>query len=287
MQNEKQFSDVSIQLLSASVFRACPDTPNSESVKNQYHYRLMLMYQGEATLVCDGTETAFPHNSILFLPPNCPYRILNTHGNFTLLNLWFTFFPEENADRIPCETQNEKDFSQQNCAPRYHFTDAPSLNRAFLWMPGKYTAASFLKIYNELSGAKPFYLQRASAELFLFLCDTVRMQKSVSEPQEDQSASEKRLASILHYIHTHITDKLDCAELSERFHCHPNHLNRLIKAETGSSVKQYILSEKLKYAHRLRAETTMTMSEIAQYLGFFDYSHFAKYYKKSLEEDQN
>ena len=34
MQNEKQFSDVSIQVLSASIFRACRETPNSESEKN-------------------------------------------------------------------------------------------------------------------------------------------------------------------------------------------------------------------------------------------------------------
>ncbi len=280
---EAKFAEASLQMLSASVFRSCSATPNSEEEKNQYHYRLLFMYQGAATLLCDGSKTEFTHNSILFLPPNCPYQILNTHGNFTLLNLWFSFFPQESNQNSPCETQPEREFDPSLCAPRYIFTDAPSFNRAFLWLPGKYTAAAFLKIYNELSECRSFYQKRAAAELYLFLCDTLRTKES-QEDQDEESPADKRIGAILNYIHNHITQKLDCSELADRFGCHPNHFNRMIKKATGNSAKQYILSEKMRYARRLRAETSMTLGEIAEYLGFFDYSHFSKCYKKHLEE---
>ncbi len=281
---EANFSNASLQMLSASIFRAGKATPNSEGEKNQYHYRLLLMYQGAATLVCDGSQTEFAHNSILFLPPDCPYQILNTHGNFTLLSIWFSFFPKEVNQGSPCETQMGREFDPTRCAPRYQFTDAPAFNRAFLWLPGKYTAASFLKIYNELSEGRSFYQARAAAELYLFLCDTLRM-KEAQESQEEESDADKRAGAILNYIHNHIAEKLDCSDLAQRFGCHPNHFNRIVKKATGSSAKQYILSEKMRYARTLRAETSMTLSEIAEYLGFFDYSHFSKCYKKSLEEN--
>ncbi len=272
MMTECNFADTAPHIHAISVFCAQSDTKNSEKEKNQYQYRLMLLHQGEAIFSCMGSKTALKQNSILFLPPDCPYSMKATTDTFSLLSVWFSF--DGGTTDAPYETVAQSAFSKE-MAHRLSFSDADAFNRAFLWMPSAYSAKSILKIWQEYNQQDDVAKSRADALLFLFLSDTLR-----SLPSQKEKETVLQVKEILSYIQAHLCDKTDCADIAEHFHCHPNHLNRLIKQETGESAKQYILQEKMRYARSLLAETDLSPSEVAQRLGFFDYSHFSKCYKK-------
>ena len=66
-------------ILRATKFRSTINTPNSEDIKNQYFYRIMIFTQGSATVVTNFFTNVCKKNDALYLLSDTPYKILNTH----------------------------------------------------------------------------------------------------------------------------------------------------------------------------------------------------------------
>ncbi len=58
------------------------------------------------------------------------------------------------------------------------------------------------------------------------------------------------------------------------------HFNRLFKAETGSSALNYVTQYRIHHASRLLRESSLTITEIAESLGFCDVYFFSRQFKK-------
>jgi AraC family transcriptional regulator of arabinose operon len=58
------------------------------------------------------------------------------------------------------------------------------------------------------------------------------------------------------------------------------HFNRLFKAETGSSALNYVTRYRIHHASRLIMESSLTITEIAENLGFCDVYFFSRQFKK-------
>ncbi|MEO1712452.1 MAG: helix-turn-helix transcriptional regulator, partial [Bacteroidota bacterium] len=61
-----------------------------------------------------------------------------------------------------------------------------------------------------------------------------------------------------------------------------NYLNEVVKAETGSSAKDFIKNRLALEAKRLAATTKWSMKDIATSLGFEDIAHFSRFFKKQV-----
>lgn len=98
-------------ILRASKFCSTVKTPNSEAVKNQYFYRIMLFTQGSATAVTSTFTNVCKKNDVLYLLPDTPYQILNTHGQFEVLNIYFEYVHDlyTNNDES-CKTLYQTEF---------------------------------------------------------------------------------------------------------------------------------------------------------------------------------
>ncbi len=273
------FANTDLCVRAISTFCANGDIKNSEQEKNQYQYRLLLVQKGDADLSCMGTRAHLKQNSILLLPPNCPYRITGVHEELVLLSLWFSFGKEE--ANAPYETILQRDFDASRANKRLSFAESDAFDHVFLWLPSAYSAKTILKIAQEFDTQKDaFSSRRASAQLWLFLSDTLRTLQEQKEADKEKSL---QVEEILAYMRAHVCDKIDCTDIASHFECHPNHLNRLIKQKTGESAKQYLLREKMRFARALLNESELSGAQVAQKLGFFDYSHFSKCYKKYSE----
>jgi YesN/AraC family two-component response regulator len=273
------FANTELRVCAISTFCANDGIKNSEQEKNQYHYRLLLVQKGDAHLSCMGTRAHLKQNSILLLPPDCPYRITDVENELVLLSLWFSVEKDEND--APYETVLQRDFDPARASARLSFTESDAFDHVFLWLPSSYSAKTILKIAQEFDSQKDaFSPHRASKQLWLFLSDTLRTLQERKEADKEKSL---QVEQILSYIRAHLCDKIDCADIALHFDCHPNHLNRLIKQKTGESAKQYLLREKMRFARLLLNESDLSGAQVAQKLGFFDYSHFSKCYKKYSE----
>lgn len=82
------------------------------------------------------------------------------------------------------------------------------------------------------------------------------------------------------YINEHVEDKLIVNNLAQQYHFSEKHFRHLFTKVVGISPKKYIESVKLEHAYGLLKTTTLSLSEIAEKLGFSNARHFVTYFKK-------
>ena len=70
-------------------------------------------------------------------------------------------------------------------------------------------------------------------------------------------------------------------DYADRQHLTANHLNDVIKSETGTSAKEFIQNRLVLEAKRLALYSELNAKEIAYQLGYDDVAHFSKFFKKS------
>lgn len=101
--------------------------------------------------------------------------------------------------------------------------------------------------------------------------------------EEDRrpSPSESIVEEAKRYIAIMIDQDELCREsVAGHVNLNPDYLSRLFKKETGLSVSDYIMAERIAMARRLLTETSIPVSAVAASVGHFHFSHFSKIFKK-------
>lgn len=102
-------------------------------------------------------------------------------------------------------------------------------------------------------------------------------QRSAEENASAAGIAEEVCAVIL----KNLEDKeLSVDGLAEQFHFHPVYLNRAFKKETGVSVSQYIINERMKRAALLLEEGHFGANEVAEKVGYAHYTNFYNMFRK-------
>lgn len=83
------------------------------------------------------------------------------------------------------------------------------------------------------------------------------------------------------YIREHINEQLDRTSLSAIVYLNPDYLSHIFKKETGVSLSNYIISERIAESKRLLSQTNMSIRDIAISCGFENISYFSKQFKKA------
>ncbi|QEM06112.1 AraC family transcriptional regulator [Mucilaginibacter rubeus] len=85
------------------------------------------------------------------------------------------------------------------------------------------------------------------------------------------------------YVQQHIYDKdrLKIEMLAKAFHKTPDHLNRNFKQQTGYTLKAYINQYRLNLIESRLRYSSLTVSEIADEMGFTDESHLNKMFRNN------
>lgn len=82
------------------------------------------------------------------------------------------------------------------------------------------------------------------------------------------------------YIASHLDRDLTREELAAHVYLNPAYLSRLFRKETGMVLTDYLLHEKMRLASDLLVGTERTISEIADSLGYGNFSYFARLFRK-------
>ena len=102
---------------------------------------------------------------------------------------------------------------------------------------------------------------------------------AVPVPASDQKAV---VDKVRRYIGEHLENELRRDELAEYVHLNPDYLTRIFKKETGCTIKEYVIRQKLEEAKMLLRTTSLPISFIAAKVGYCNFSHFSYAYKKVL-----
>lgn len=92
--------------------------------------------------------------------------------------------------------------------------------------------------------------------------------------------TETVVQSVRRYIIKNIDQDLSRDMIASHVFLNPDYLSRILKKETGYSVSDYVLNERINLAKELLSQTNIPISSIAASVGHTNFSHFAKIFKK-------
>ncbi len=87
------------------------------------------------------------------------------------------------------------------------------------------------------------------------------------------------IVNIKRYVKRNLEKKLTLNDICRQVGYSPNYCDSLFKKETGYSIMNYAINEKIEKAKLLIAEDLLSLKEIAKSLGFDDYNYFSRTFK--------
>ena len=90
----------------------------------------------------------------------------------------------------------------------------------------------------------------------------------------------KLLMQVTNYVQHNLSRPLDVDDLAKSLFISRTHLASKFKLETGMTLTDFILGEKIEEAKRLLRYSDKSLTLIADYLGFSSQSHFTRIFKK-------
>lgn len=100
----------------------------------------------------------------------------------------------------------------------------------------------------------------------------------ICEPVNDRE--NPHISAIKQYILENIAKEITLDKISGKIHLAPQYICSLFKKETGMTITNFILKERIDLAKRYIISTQESMSTIAEVCGFNDYCYFSHAFKK-------
>ena len=136
-------------------------------------------------------------------------------------------------------------------------------------------------ILREMELKQPGYEDICQAFMEILI---IRLMRStgLSVPAEPQNnVANHQCAAVRRYIDQHFKESLTLDQLAEEAHMNKFYLSHVFKREYGVSPINYMISRRLEESKYLLAETDLSLSQIAQLLGFSSLSYFSQVFHRT------
>lgn len=98
--------------------------------------------------------------------------------------------------------------------------------------------------------------------------------------QTSNNVSSATVAKIRQYIRSRLSEEITRDELAAYVYLNPAYLSRLFKKETGLSISDVIIQERLQKAKQLLEETELKITDIAEQVGYTSLGSFSNLFKR-------
>lgn len=123
--------------------------------------------------------------------------------------------------------------------------------------------------------------KRKYAELIL-----LEVRKAINNQNQKytdcSTGNQKIIAAVLTEIENNLTEPFDIAETAKRYAFSPNYLRKLFKDFTGLAPVQYLNRLRMIRACEYLEQHTMSIKEVAEYVGIYDLNYFSRLLKKAI-----
>ena len=112
----------------------------------------------------------------------------------------------------------------------------------------------------------------------------IRLMRSTSlavPPEPQVITGNRQCTSVKRYIDLHFKEALTLEQLAEDAHMSKYYLSHAFKREYGISPINYMISRRIEESKYLLTETDLSMSQIAQLLGFSSLSYFSQVFHRT------
>ncbi|NIK77095.1 two-component system response regulator YesN [Paenibacillus castaneae] len=98
--------------------------------------------------------------------------------------------------------------------------------------------------------------------------------------EEEVQIHNVQVEKIIDYINSRYTEDILLSSIAKNFNMSIGYLSTLIKKETGATYSDYIMNKRLGMAKDLLNDPSLSVHDIVQRVGYKDYFHFNKLFKK-------
>lgn len=146
----------------------------------------------------------------------------------------------------------------------------------------------------QLKGIQAHQLLRDSRSMELYArsarssTDSLAWIRHIVERSMDFALSVEHSPSVVErvkvYIREHLSEDLSREDIASHVFLNPDYLTRIFKKGTGMSISDYLLQQRLSMAAGLLANTELSVSSIATRIGYANFSHFSRMFKKYMDK---
>ena len=152
-----------------------------------------------------------------------------------------------------------------------------------LALPEQDTVLSLLnEISSEMSAKAPGYrlmILSKLTQLFVF-CQRLKSSRPHQRPDTlSGSVIHQKVSEAASYISEHYAEASSLEKVADHFYISKNYLSRIFKQVTGYTVNEYINVNRILHARRLLAESNMSITQIAEAVGYESITYFEKVFR--------
>ena len=236
-----------------------------------YDSRVIYMISGDISATVG--EEKIGHLSpghLLYIPAGARYRLKGKYLRAVVITFDMTDMHAEPEERLtPVSVDEYKPELCRNAdliAPFDKAIHLPDLESE---------RDTFIRMANIFTSAEGCYLAELSAILKLELL-------KVAETADEHALPARMVEALDNYIRDNCSDEISNTEIGAIFGYHPFYVSKVLKDKKGQTLRQYIISYRLKAAKRALELTDKSTAEIAEENGFTDASYFAKTFKSAF-----
>ena len=214
------------------------------SAENIRYWDLTFVQKGSMTYRCNGIEVTLQAGDAILLPEGSLRERICTGNGADFVSINFHFYPHAELD-LPWYLPGAITPDLQRLAAAYP--------QPFL-LPEDYSRERLACLTN------------------FILFELMNRQK--------RRSGNPHVSLMLQIIQERIAEPLTLAELAGAAHISREYAAQIFKKETGSTVVDYIHKQKMQLAAEMIRNHDMSLSEVAEALGFTNYSYFSRMFKR-------
>ena len=244
-----------------------------ETKKNRmcYDCRLFFVLEGSGTFQVGGQTYDVGPDFCVFLPPASKYEFaFDTPRKVKVCVFDFDLISKFSDICETLKVETERDFDINKVL---HYPISPEFCNPIV-------QNNCISIKNDILGCVELFIKKtryykhsASAHLKHVLFELLR-------ESSEKNSGRILVCKIQDYIkNNYEMSELNNSQIAEHFRYHPYYLNRLMKSYTNNTMHEYLVNYRIHIAKTLLTTTDMSVTEIAQTVGFLSYTHFIKMFR--------
>ena len=235
-----------------------------------YDCRALYLVSGDLSIVVDGEKHQhIGPGSLIYIPAGTPYKLKSKY----LRMICVAFDPIYDENLVDCPKPAEPSVFDPTLIHSRGL--AAPLNRPLILGEMESERDTFLRMNSLFTSEEGSYLGQISATFKLLML-------KVCEMVEENALPARMVEALDSYISERCGEEISNTELGAIFGYHPFYISKVLKDRKGTTLRQYIISYRLKVAKRMLALTDKSAAEIAEETGFTDASYFAKSFKNAF-----